>query len=57
MKSLFPVAVMVVFICAAIGVYCKHQSMEKKNEEDRRIEAAINTFTSGFDGLTRGVGR
>lgn len=56
MKQLFPVVVMVICVCLALGAYSKHQNVEKKKEDDRRIEASINTFTSGFDGLRRGVG-
>lgn len=55
MKWLLPAVVMVIFVCFAVGIYSKDKSAAEKQENERRMQAMTDSYTSGFDGMIRTV--
>lgn len=55
MKWLFPVAVLALFAFFAMSIYNKDQAAAEKQENERRMQAMTDSYTSGFDGLIRTV--
>lgn len=55
MKWLFPVVVLALFAFFSMSIYSKDKAAAEKQENERRMQAMTDSYTSGFDGLMQNV--